>query len=248
MTDEQFKEFRHQAVHQLMALNKACDEQFHYKSLPRWQYELDARTLTFLDDNVPKVVASIEAVGSSSKSGKTWMWAWANDSLPSPVKEAVSTVRDFGEAEGIDVLTKPCSPDDEYLGWEMTAIAAKLLGSVGAYRCPGDNGFIYFVFSEIHFANSEQGSALLREQVTCPAHDSGFTTYVCEHLVANPVQQWFSSKPDETDRWPDAWCSVCDGFFQEQGEWNEQNEKKMKINVLCHHCYELNRAQASRKT
>lgn len=244
MTDQEFTELRHQAVHQLMALNKACDEKFQSLAF-RWQYDLDAATLIFFKDDVPYIVASIHAVGSSSKTGKTWRWAWANDSLPSRVKEAVLAVKDFGATENISVLTEACSPDDEYLGWEMTAITAKVLGSVGAYRCPGDNGFLYFVYSQIDFADSDEGRALLRDRVACAAHGTGFQAFACEHLVTKPAQDWFSSEPSEANRWPDAWCGRCNAFFEEEGEWNKKNEGKMKINLLCHYCYEQKRAEAT---
>lgn len=40
-------------------------------------------------------------------------------------------------------------PDYEHLGWELTAVTARILGAKGAYRCPSDNGFFYVVFSDI---------------------------------------------------------------------------------------------------
>ena len=64
------------------------------------------------------------------------------------------------------------------------------------------------------------------KKLDCPIHGSGLETFVCEHLVSNPVQEWFSEEQDGDDRrWPDAWCVACDVFFQEEGEWNTNNEK-----------------------
>ena len=91
--------------------------------------------------------------------------------------------------------------------------------------------------------DSEQSPA--SEKVECATHGSGFQTFVCEHLISNAAQEWFSSEPDEENKWPDAWCSACDVFFQEQGEWNEKNESKSKIKLLCHHCYQLKRSQGT---
>ena len=125
----------------------------------------------------------------------------------------------------------------------MTAIAAKVLGAKGAYRCPFDDGFVYVVYLSIKLVVDESKIVAGSEQVTCTDHGVGFATYLCEHLVSNPAQAWLSREPDEGNRWPDAWCSACDVFFQEQGEWNEKNESKMKIKILCHHCYERMRSQ-----
>jgi len=56
--------------------------------------------------------------------------------------------------------------------------------------------------------------------------------------LANPSQKWFSSEADEQNKWPDAWCSVCNAFFEEEAEWNGKNESRLEIKLLCHRCYE----------
>ena len=81
------------------------------------------------------------------------------------------------------------------------------------------------------------------EKVECGTHGSGFQTFVCEHLISNPAQEWFSSEPDDENKWPDAWCAACNTFFQQEGEWTEKNESNIKIKLLCHHCYERSRSQ-----
>jgi hypothetical protein len=93
-------------------------------------------------------------------------------------------------------------------------------------------------YSSIGFASSDGDKAIGPKQVECSDHGTGFATYACEHLISNPAQEWFSREPDDEDKWPDAWCAACDSFFQEQGEWNEKNESEIKIELLCHQCYE----------
>ncbi len=193
MNAEQFSDFRHAAVHDLMGLNKKCDEDFHINSWPRWDYDLERGTLTFSQDKMPKVIASIQVVGTTSTTEGTWLWGWANEK--------------------------------------------------GAYRCPGHDGFVYLLFSSIRFASDQTETGTASEQVECATHGSGFQTYVCEHLISDPAQKWFSSEPDDNNKWPDAWCAACNAFFQEEGEWNEKNESKTKIQLLCHHCYERFRSQ-----
>jgi hypothetical protein len=248
MDPEQFSVYRHEAVHELMRLNELCEEQFRISSWPRWDYDFERGTLTFSQDDVPKVRASIHVIGTTSISGKTWMWGWANESLSANVTKAVARVRAFGEAEDIDELKAAELPDDEYLGWEMTAVAAKVLGAKGAYRCPGKNGFVYVAYSSIGFSKNESETAIRPEQVECSDHGTGFAAYACEHLVSNPAQPWFSREADEEHKWPDVWCASCDAFFQEHGEWNEKNESKIKIKLLCHHCYERLRSRGSSLT
>src|ERR1700730_8286285 len=192
MDPETFAAYRHEAVHELMRLNKLCEQEFRISSWPRWDYELERGTLTFSQDGAPKVLASIHVIGTTSISGETWMWSWANESLPPNVTQAAARVRAFGEAENIPELKEAELPDDEYLGWGMTAVAARVLGAKGAYRCPGKNGFVYVVYSSVGFAKSEPEAVLDPEKVECPDHGTGFAAYACEHLRSNPAQRWFS--------------------------------------------------------
>jgi hypothetical protein len=127
----------------------------------------------------------------------------------------------------------------------MTAIVAKLLSAKGAYRCPSGDGFIYFVYLSIGIVPNNSGATTEREVVKCSHHSRGFATYICEHLPANPAQKWFSNRPDDEDRWPDAWCGACEALFLEEGEWNEKNQPRREIVMVCHHCYESLRLQAT---
>jgi len=128
----------------------------------------------------------------------------------------------------------------------MTAVAAKLLGAKGAYRCPGENGFVYVVYSSIGFADETSPLVPSPTEVECSDHGRGFATFICEHLLANPAQPWFSNEPDEEEPRPDAWCASCEALFLEQGEWNEENVSLREIRMVCHHCYEKLRSQAAK--
>lgn len=218
-------------MHELMDLNELCEKEYRISSWRKWEYDLDRGTLAFTQDGVPKVLASIQVVGTTSISGGTWLWGWANESLTPKVTTQLAKVRAFGEAESISELTDAELPDDEYLGWGMTAVAAKLLGAKGAYRCPGENGFVYVVYSSIAFADDTSPLVPSPTEVECSDHGRGFATYICEHLLANPAQPWFSNKPHEEEPWPDAWCASCEALFLEQGEWNEKNQSLREINI-----------------
>jgi hypothetical protein len=202
---------------------------------------MDAGTLIFSKEGIPVVITLIQVVGTTSQVSKNWLWGWANESFPLRVTSRLGAVRDFGKAEGLPQLTESTWQDNEYLGWEMTAITARILGAKGAYRCPGSNGFIYFVYMSVRFATDADKlgrTASNKIQIDCDTHGRAFSTYVCEHLAANPRQQWFSEKPEESAPWPDAWCKQCDAVFQEDGNWNGKNEERIKIKILCHYCYE----------
>ncbi len=245
MNSEEFKLFRHRAVHSLKHLNEKCFEEFGVSKWPRYDYDVEKETLTFAENDVPKVKASIQVVGTTSNKAKNWLWGWANAHFPSHSAAKIQAVRSFGETNGIKQLTEPYWPDDEYHGWEMTAIAAQIVGAKAAYRCPGNDGFIYFAIMDIGFAStdgvSDKPDAECLGHVKCGDHGTGYETFICEHLAANPQQEWFSDSPSESNPWPDSWCAQCNEAFKEEGEWNVRNESRMKIKLLCHRCYEAAR-------
>ena len=55
MDSTQFSKFRHEAVHELMSLNEACEKEFHIGSWSRWDYDLERQTLTFSQEGLPRV-------------------------------------------------------------------------------------------------------------------------------------------------------------------------------------------------
>ena len=222
-----------------MDLNEQCENRFRLSDWPRWSYDLETATLTFTRDGMPRVIASVQVAGTTSGAGKSWLWGWADPNTPHPAVDRMQEVRAFGEREGIAQLTAETLLDDQFLGWEMTAVAARILGAKGAYRCPLEDGFVYLLYTGLAFAPQPEAAT-----VECPAHGRGFPSYLCEHLVTDPAQPWFSEEPSVGNRWPDAWCGVCDAVFQEAGEWNERNSAQLRIKLLCHRCYEGKRKLA----
>ena len=115
----------------------------------RYDYDQEAGTISFSTDGVIGVVADIHVVGSTSKRGGTWLWSWANPSVLEKVKHCMPRVRDFGTERGFTKLTEAKWVGDEYDGWEMTAIAAKILDAEGAYRSPGDGGALFMTLKNV---------------------------------------------------------------------------------------------------
>jgi uncharacterized protein DUF6882 len=74
MVLEDFEQFRHRAVHALEQLNSNCEEQFRIGHWERWDYDLDSGTLVFSESGAPKVIAQIQAAGTTSKTSRTWLW------------------------------------------------------------------------------------------------------------------------------------------------------------------------------
>ena len=155
MTPQQYEEFLHDAVHELNSLKDRSRSSFSLGLWERWDYEEDRGAITFSSNGIPKVIAEVLVVGTTSVIEGTWLWGWANKSVPAKLTRALSAVRAFGEAEQLPVLTEPNWPTDEYHGWEMTAIAAKFIEAKGAYRTPrSTGGHTYYLFTDLRFTDS----------------------------------------------------------------------------------------------
>ena len=151
MTDEEFSDYAHEAVHELIEANEKYHQQFKIGEYERWFYDLEKGTLTFSHHGVAQVVAAIQAIGSLSTQTGTWLWGWANESIPKEMCKAMLAVRDFGQKHNISRLTEDYWEATEDDGWEMSAVTARLLGAKGVYRCPGESGFIFLLLTYIYF-------------------------------------------------------------------------------------------------
>ena len=85
--------------------------------------------------------------------------------------------------------------------------------------------------------------------IECADHGTAYASYICRHLISGESTDWHAAEPSEDDEWPDAWCGVCNAFFEAEGEWNEVSEEAANlsenISLLCHHCYERIRANCT---
>ncbi|KXU29179.1 hypothetical protein A0J57_16725 [Sphingobium sp. 22B] len=137
-----YSAWRHEAVHQLQDKNALLKERFRLGDWPRFDYELSQRQLVFSENGQSRVVADIQVVGSTSAKAGNWLWAWANEHWPLDCIEDAERACRFGEEHGIGELISGYVEDQDLnsLGWELTAITARICDAVGAYRPPRDEG------------------------------------------------------------------------------------------------------------
>lgn len=150
-----YEDWKHEAFHQLMDKQDVLRDQYGIGDYPRWDYDVDAGTLIFSDQGVPKVIADIQVVGTTGS--KDWLWGLRNSHWPDHITHDLEKVWQFGLDNGIEELTTPYLEDEDLnaLGWEMTAVAVRVLDAVGAYRPQpdGKSGTVFFLFKSIRFAN-----------------------------------------------------------------------------------------------
>jgi len=132
-------------LERLKTAQRALIEQFGLGEWERWDWDMGSQELVFSHAGQRRVIASVTFVGTHATDSGTWMWAWANDSLPEHVRAALGEVKSAGQECGFRRLVQGHWPADEDDGWAMTAYACEVLGGLGAYRTPSDRGHVYMV-------------------------------------------------------------------------------------------------------
>ena len=150
-----YPDWKHEAMHQLLAKQEDLKANYGMGTYPRFDYDAEAGTLKFSEDGRVKVIADIQVVGTTGQ--QNWLWALANDHWPEPVVADMEAVLQFGLDNEIDELTTDYLEDDDLnqLGWDLTAVAVRVLNAVGAYRAPnkGRPGALFLLIKSIRHAS-----------------------------------------------------------------------------------------------
>ena len=150
---EEFRDYLTEAHDYLTTQQDICRDTFGLNSYERWFYDQHTGLLEFFNGDTIKLRIKYQEVGSVSKISNTWLWAWDNPNLVDGIATESFRVKEFGELEKYERLTKSKWIADEVDGWEMTSIMAYLLNAKGAYRISGENVFSYVIFMDIDEMN-----------------------------------------------------------------------------------------------
>ena len=154
--DETFHDIICSSFNYLEEKQKGFLEKYKANDHERWDWYQETGTLVFSHEGKPQVEAEIHFSGSFSKNTNTWMWAWANDALEETVKSSSRKVREIGEELGLLKLVAAHWDATEVDGWEMTAVLAKAINAIGAYRTPIDSGYTYMVVTKAKWVNKNK--------------------------------------------------------------------------------------------
>lgn len=88
-------------------------------------------------------------IGSVSLSQRTWLWSWANESLPSAALGDIARVRRFGEAHDFPELPWPGFGYLPELVAEARMVAASVLDADGLWSESTDDGEPHFLLHDL---------------------------------------------------------------------------------------------------
>jgi hypothetical protein len=85
------------------------------------------------------------------------------------------------------------------------------------------------------------------KRVVCGKHGETPPTFACWHVTRGIACGFHASSEHPDERWPDAWCDLCEEAFQAAGgEWNDVSERQAAVQMMCTHCCETARDRNQR--
>ncbi len=234
-----YDEFKMACYEQMMPLQDEFMNLYEINSFEHWFYDQGLGAFHFKSDSGRNLYFKYVDVGSFSTKANTWNWGWANKTTLAYLSKPLEKVKAVGEANSFELLTTGLFEGDDYTGWELTVISAKLLNAIGMYRVQVEHLFLYFIFTNEF--TQEEYDALEDKSIECENHGTRRTAFICQHLDKNTYTGFHEAF--ETDEFTDpeddfqAWCNECEKARLAEGEWNETSMAVAKIVIVCDQCY-----------
>jgi hypothetical protein len=153
MNEDEFGQMLDAAMDAMERKNDELTQRFGIGRAQEWKADLEVPVIRFLNGGQVIATADLLVVGSLSHNN-SWMWGWANQSLPEHVRTASDAMKDFGPETGLEFFTGPKWSADEELAWWFCALACSRLQGEGTYRMPGAKADVYAVMKNVRKADS----------------------------------------------------------------------------------------------
>lgn len=114
-----------------------------------WSLDLSQGDLLFTFKDGIAASCPAQIIGSLDSSDGSWLWAWANPSIPEPLQADSLRIKAYGEQHKIARLTSPEWPFTEEEAWNMAALACVLCGAQGVYRGPAGSAYVFIAFGQV---------------------------------------------------------------------------------------------------
>lgn len=124
-------------------------ERFGLSGDVRYDWTLDDARIAWSRGGEVFLIGRITMIGSVSLTQGTWLWSWANDSLPQAAVGDMDRVRRFGEANGFPVLPWPGFDAHPGLVAEARLVAASVLDAEGLWADTVEDTQVHFLLHDL---------------------------------------------------------------------------------------------------
>lgn len=127
-------------------------ERFGLSGDVQYHWSMDDARITWSRDEQVFLTGRLTMIGSVSLAQQTWLWSWANESLPRAVLGDIERVRQFGEANDYPVLPWPGFNYHPELVAEARMVAASVLDAEGLWAESTDDVQLHFLVHDLVLA------------------------------------------------------------------------------------------------
>ena len=113
-----------------------------------WGFDGKTGLLSFTFGGIGVSYAA-QVVGSWSEKTQSFLWSWANSSMPAELTQAAAKAKAVGEERGCPLLTERKLDCDENLAMSLASAVSVMTDLPICYRAPGRDGlYFYLVFRD----------------------------------------------------------------------------------------------------
>ena len=131
-------------------------ERFGLSGDVQYDWSMDDAQITWSRGGEVFLIGRLTMIGSVSLAQQTWLWSWANESLPHAVLGDIERVRRFGEENGYPVLPWPGFTYHPELVAEARMVAASVLDAEGLWTESMDDVQLHFMVHDLVLAAERQ--------------------------------------------------------------------------------------------
>ena len=122
-----------------------------------WGFDGKTGLLSFKNPNGESIRYAAQVVGTWSEKTQSFLWSWANSSMPAELTQAAAKAKTVGEERGCPLLTERKLDCDENLAMSLASAVSVMTDLPICYRAPAGPGlYIYFIFKDESASQQEE--------------------------------------------------------------------------------------------
>ena len=145
----EFQALLDKSMEELRAKTRGHQVGWGFGNADRWSLDMSRGDLLFTFGEGVVATCPAQIIGSLDSSDGSWLWAWANPSIPESLQHDSLRVREYGLQHQIARLTSAELPCTEEEAWRIAALACMLCQAQGVYRGPAGTAFVFITFGKV---------------------------------------------------------------------------------------------------
>jgi hypothetical protein len=118
-----------------------------------WSFSMDSGKLTFAKQGLfgQPLMFDAQLLGSAAQDSSSWLWSWANESVPKELSAVSLILREKGELPEFSTPEFPINfdeADEHRIAMASSGVLAELFGCDAYYRGPYEGGAAFFLLRD----------------------------------------------------------------------------------------------------